>query len=162
MQGKISYHCFNKNASYQAMRRLLDLNDERPTAVFICSDTKYADFKNAAYQLTLSYTAGSVALSNCTFTSFGYTSDSRALTAYHATGAVTVANSSFTGAGQNGIGVYCSHSGTNVAISGNSFNSCRVGIRCYAATVANATATFESRYCLHSIRINQTRPYPFW
>ncbi|HDP98806.1 MAG TPA: T9SS type A sorting domain-containing protein, partial [bacterium] len=110
------------------------------------ANIQYTDFKNAAYQLTFWQNSGSGAVENCTFTNFGYTTDSKAVSAYYSTGAVIISNSTFTGSGSKGMGVYAINTGTNVTISGNSFNNCRVGIRCYSSDAFLTGNTIQNSY----------------
>ncbi len=59
------------------------------------ANIQYADFKYAAYQLTFWQNSGSSTVQNCTFTNFGYTTDSKAVSAYYSTGAGTGENKFF-------------------------------------------------------------------
>lgn len=125
------------------------------------ANIQYADFRNAAYELTFWQNSGAVTVQNCTFTSFGYTTDARAVSAYYSTGTVTISTSSFTGSGLNGMGVYATNTGTNVTVTGNTFTSCRVGIRCYAsnADLMSNTIANSGYYGIQSDNVTTAAEY---
>ncbi|NUO81035.1 right-handed parallel beta-helix repeat-containing protein [candidate division KSB1 bacterium] len=125
------------------------------------ANIQYADFRNAAYELTFWQNSGAITVQNCSFANFGYTTDSRAVAAYYSTGAVNISNSSFTGSGLNGMGVYATNTGTNVTISENTFTSCRVGIRCYSsnAFVTDNTIQNSGYYGIQSDNVTTAAEY---
>lgn len=125
------------------------------------ANIQYADFRNAAYELTCWQNSGAVTVQNCAFTNFGYTTDSRAVSVYYATGTIAISNSSFTGSGLNGMGVYATNTGTNVTISENTFTSCRIGIRCYAsnADIIRNTITNSGYYGIESDNVTGAAEY---
>jgi hypothetical protein len=96
------------------------------------ADIQYADFVNSPYDVIIRTSADAV-VSNSTFSNFGFDSGSRAITAYNSTGSVTINDCVFTGAGSKGIGVYTKNTDTNVTISSNTFNNCRIGVRSYSS-----------------------------
>jgi hypothetical protein len=105
------------------------------------ANIQYADFKNAAYQLSLWTNSGSSSVQNSAFTNFGYSSDSKALAVYSASGPVTISNNTFTGSNSQGTGIYSYNTGTGVTISSNSITSAGTGIRRYSS---NAFITYNT------------------
>jgi len=109
------------------------------------ANIEYTDFINSPYDLIIRNSANAT-VHHCTFTNFGFDSNSRAITAYNSTGPVTISNCTFTGSGQYGYGVYATNTGTNVTISNNTFTACRVGIRCYASNAFITSNTIQNGY----------------
>ncbi|MEW5798941.1 MAG: M12 family metallo-peptidase, partial [Bacteroidota bacterium] len=98
------------------------------------ANIQYADFKNAAYELTLWYNTGTVTAQNCTFTNFGYTTSAQAISIYSkTTGTATISSTAITGSNSQGIGIYSYNTGTNIAISNNTISSAGTGICVYSS-----------------------------
>ncbi len=125
------------------------------------ANIQYADFRNAAYELSCWQNSGAVTVQNCTFTNFGYTTDSKAVSVYYATGTIAINNSNFTGSGLNGMGVYATNTGTNVTVTENTFTSCRVGIRCYSsnASLFSNTIANSGYYGIQSDNVSTAAEY---
>jgi len=142
---------------------------------------QYADLKNAAYDLTLWYNSGAVAVQNCTFTNFGYSADSKAITLNAPTGTVTISNNTITGSNSQGTGIYSNSTGTNVTIASNTITSAGTGIYCYSsdafltsnvirscvnygiqADYVTSSARYQGndiRSCAYGLSLNSSSPY---
>lgn len=142
IEGQASQHVIIDGLSYPRIgysNAMIDIKDGAT------ADIQYADFVNSPYELIIRNSADCT-VANSTFTNFGFDSGSRAITAYNSTGPVTISNCSFTGSGQSGYGVYAKNTSTNVNISGNTFNSCRIGIRCYSSDAFITSNTIQNSY----------------
>jgi len=126
------------------------------------ANIQYADFKNAAYELTLWYSTASVTVQNCTFTNFGLSSIAQAITVQSkTTGPATISSNKFTGSNSQGTGIYCYNTGTNVTISGNTITSAGTGIRCSSsdAFLTSDTVRNNVNYGINANNVSTSAQY---
>jgi hypothetical protein len=109
------------------------------------ADIDYTSFINSPYHLIVRNSADAE-ISHSTFSNFGFSTSSRAVTIYYSTGDVSIYNCTFTGSGSKGIGVYSNNTGTNVTIADNTFSNCRYAIRCYSSDALISGNTIPSYY----------------
>jgi len=96
-------------------------------------NVNYADFQNAGYGVTMWYTSSPLMIQNSTFTDFGYSSSSIAVSVYCSTGPVSLTSNTITGSGGEGVGVYSTTTGTNVILTTNQISYCRTGVQAYSS-----------------------------
>jgi tetratricopeptide (TPR) repeat protein len=109
------------------------------------ANLQYTNFTFSPYHLLIRNASGTT-VSHCNFSSFGYNTEARAVTVYNSENSVNINNCSFTGSGSKGIGVYALNTGTDVAISDNTFTSCRYGIRCYSSDAFLTGNSIQNSY----------------
>jgi hypothetical protein len=109
------------------------------------ADIQYTNFINSSYHLIVSSSADAE-ISHSSFSNFGFSTSSRAVSLHYCTGDVEINNCTFTGSGSKGIGVYSNNTGTNVTISENTFSNCRYGIRCYSSDALLSGNSIPSYY----------------
>ncbi len=97
------------------------------------ANIQYADFTNAAYDVTTWSNSGGVSIQNCSFSNFGYTSGARAIMINASTSSISVSNNSITGSNSQGTGIYIYNTGTNVAVTGNTITNCGTGVHPYSS-----------------------------
>lgn len=126
----------------------------------------YADFQNAKYQV-FANTSGSVSVSNCTFTNFGFTGGYGGYggVAFEAVrdpgpgtmGSLTVTNNTFTGTLKLGYGIVVYNvTPSSMTITGNTVQNCYMGI--LGHTVSGTIGANTISGCMHGAVGNSQSP----